>query len=137
MPLRPALFAIASSAAFLLLAQPVQAQASAKPACTDNCTDAGYTWAESNSVTDEALCASDKEDFAEGCKHYIEEKAEAAAPPLEEPAAVAEAAATEAKAAATQAEAAEEAAEKAKDAADDAKDAAEDAADKAEEAKEH
>ena len=135
MQLRPALFAIASSAAFLLVAPPVQAQASAKPACTDNCTDAGYEWAESNSVTDEAQCASDKEDFTEGCKHYIEEKAEAAAAPLEEPAAMAEAAATEAKAAATQAETAEEAAENAKDAADDAKDAAEDAADKAEDAK--
>lgn len=116
MQLRPALFAIASSAAFLLVAQPVQAQASAKPACTDNCTDAGYTWAESNSVTDEARCASDKEDFTDGCKHYIEEKAEAAAPPLEEPAAVAEAAATEAKAAASQAEAAEVAADKADEA---------------------
>jgi hypothetical protein len=56
-------------------------------ACTENCTDAGYSWAEANTPSDDAECAAANADFAAGCAHWLEEQREAAAPPPEEPAA--------------------------------------------------
>lgn len=92
MPLRPALFALASSAALMLTAPTARANPdpAAKPTCTENCVDAGYEWAEKHSLAGPEDCASDNEDFTAGCAHYLEEKQLALEPAPEEPAEAAE-----------------------------------------------
>ena len=81
-----------AAAAALFFAADVGAQAKSdikadpkSSSCTENCVDAGYEWAMANTPAQDADCAAANEDFAAGCAHWLEEKREAAAPPLEEP----------------------------------------------------
>jgi hypothetical protein len=43
--------------------------------CTVDCSghQAGYDWAESNSIDDEDDCTGNSQSFIEGCKEYVEE----------------------------------------------------------------
>ena len=43
--------------------------------CTDDCSghQAGYDWAEENSITDSDDCSGNSQSFIEGCQAYIEE----------------------------------------------------------------
>jgi hypothetical protein len=134
---RLTLSAVAAATALFFVAPEAHAQAKSNitddpnsSSCTQECADAGYTWAEANTPTEDSECAAAANaDFAAGCAHWLEEQREAAAPPPEDP--DAQAAAAEADAAADQAnQAAEQAADQAADAADQAADAA-DAADAA------
>jgi hypothetical protein len=54
--------------------------------CTANCVDAGYEWAIANTPAGNADCAATNEEFKDGCEHWVEEQAEASAPPPEQPA---------------------------------------------------
>ena len=117
---RLTLSAVAAATALFFVAPEAHAQAKSNitddpnsSSCTQECADAGYTWAEANTPTEDSECAAAANaDFAAGCAHWLEEQREAAAPPPEEP------------------EAAEAGADQAADAAD-AADAAADAADAA------
>ena len=54
--------------------------------CTENCIDAGYEWAVANEPASADDCNAANADFADGCKHWVQEQEDAAAPPPEEPA---------------------------------------------------
>ena len=155
MQLRHALFAAAGSVALMLVAQTADAdqKMKAKPpssnasaACTKDCVDKGYEWAEKNKPATDAACPATSADFAAGCKHYVEEQAEIAAGPLTEDAADAAHEKAESAnkasegAAKASAEAAEDASKAAHEAAEDASkashEATEDAAHAAHEAAE-
>lgn len=43
--------------------------------CTDDCSghEAGYNWAEKNSISDEGDCSTASNSFNEGCISYVEE----------------------------------------------------------------
>ena len=43
--------------------------------CTVDCSghQAGYDWAENNSIDDEDDCTGNSQSFIEGCKQYVEE----------------------------------------------------------------
>lgn len=47
-------------------------------ACTDNCSghEAGYQWAEDNSIDDPDDCSGNSDSFIEGCQAYAEEQSE-------------------------------------------------------------
>ena len=46
--------------------------------CTVDCSghEAGYAWAERNSIDDEDDCGGNSQSFIEGCQAYVEENAE-------------------------------------------------------------
>ena len=43
--------------------------------CTEDCSghEAGYEWAENNSITDPNDCSGNSQSFIEGCESYAEE----------------------------------------------------------------
>lgn len=43
--------------------------------CTKDCSghEAGYEWAEANSITDPDDCSGNSQSFIEGCEAYVEE----------------------------------------------------------------
>jgi hypothetical protein len=114
---RLTLSAVAAATALFFVAPEAHAQAKSNitddpnsSSCTQECADAGYTWAEANTPTEDSECAAAANaDFAAGCAHWLEEQREAAAPPPVEP---------EAADAADQAADAADAADAAADAAD-------------------
>ena len=59
-----------------LLALPVHAQSYGGYPCTDDCSghEAGYDWAEDNSIQDESDCGGNSNSFIEGCYSYVEEQ---------------------------------------------------------------
>jgi hypothetical protein len=85
--------AAVAAAASLFFANDASAQAKSNiqddpksSSCTENCVDAGYEWAIANEPQTPEDCGASNSDFAEGCDHWLDEQAEANAPPLEEPA---------------------------------------------------
>jgi hypothetical protein len=88
MKARLTLSALAAAIA-LLLAPSAFAQAKSNiqddpnsSSCTQNCVDAGYEWAVANAPASNDDCKASNEDFADGCKHWVEEQAEQNAPPV-------------------------------------------------------
>lgn len=84
-------FAVASSLALMLAAQPADAGQKVKTksnikndrmanTCTKDCLDAGYAWARENGAASDADCDATVEDFARGCRDFVAHQLDAATP---------------------------------------------------------